>query len=259
MKLKKIAFGTYQLGDFYNAKNIIKKALEIGYRIFDTAESYDNGLMEKALGDALSEAKINRKEVFIMTKVSPNHLDYESVLKSAIKSVKRLNTFIDLYYIHIPNPNVPLEETFKAFEELKRKKIIRFFGVSNFNISQLKQANSITKIFAVQEEFNLLYQYTKPILNFTNANGILFFAYRPLYGGLLMNEKYLKLLKPFAEKYHKTPAQVAIRWILEHNAIPIIKTTKENHLKENFDVFWRMKKEDVIALTNVFSGIVPEE
>ncbi len=258
MRLKKIAFGTYRLGDFYKAKEMIKKALEIGYRIFDTAESYDNGLMEKALGDVLKEFNIPRKDVFVMTKVSPNHLRYEDVIRSAIESIKRLNTYIDLYYIHIPNPNIPLKETFKAFEELKKKKLVRFFGVSNFSLEMLKSALPYN-IFAVQEEFNLLFQHTKQILEFTKANKILFFAYRPLYGGLLMKEKYVKLLQPFTQKYRKTPAQIAIRWILEHNAIPIVKTTKIEHLKENFDVFWKMKKEDVIALTNIFEKIEPEE
>ena len=146
--ISELAFGTWIMGggfwtsDYSNDERDIKairKALELGITAIDTAEMYGNGHAEELVGTAIKEFK--RDDLFIITKVWPNHAKYEDVIKSALASSKRLGTYIDLYLLHWPS-DAPLCETIKAFEDLTDKGVIKYFGLTDF--SPLLRARVLT-------------------------------------------------------------------------------------------------------------------
>ena len=116
----------------------IKEAIKIGYNHVDTAELYGQGHTEELVGKAIKN--FDRNKLFITTKVSPEHLKYDDLISSVKNSLKRLGTdYIDLYLIHRPNPNIPIKKTMEAMNYLVDNKIIKFIGVSAFNIGQIKE------------------------------------------------------------------------------------------------------------------------
>lgn len=160
-----IGMGTWKLGGLYTpdyrddekAIESLKAGIELGLSLIDTAEMYGAGHTEELVGKAVQGV---RERVFIATKVLPEHLSYDEVLRAAERSLKRLDTdYIDLYQIHAPNPNIPIIETMRAMETLADKGKIRFIGVSNFSLELLKQAQeclSKYQIVSNQVEYNLL-------------------------------------------------------------------------------------------------------
>ena len=148
LTLPKIGFGTWTIGgDTYPDPTIdsasmaaLHSALEIGYTHFDTAEYYASGHAEELLGRAVRETKTKRENVFITSKVSPEHLDYDNVIKSCENSLRRLGMeTIDLYLIHWPRMGMKLEEAFRALNKLVRDGKVIHLGVSNFKLKLLKQ------------------------------------------------------------------------------------------------------------------------
>ena len=160
-----VGLGTWTIGGeneadtTYDEENIsaIKTAIKFGITHIDTAEAYAHGHSEELVGKAIGG--FDRKGLFITSKVSPEHLSYDDLLASAKGSLRRLNTdYIDLYLIHAPNPDIPIQETMKAMDSLVEQKRIRCMGVSNFSVEQIKEAQKCTKnkIVANQIEYNLL-------------------------------------------------------------------------------------------------------
>ena len=156
VKLPTIGMGTWEIGgererdDSHDKESIaaIRKAIELGIHLIDTAELYGDGHCEEVVGEAIKP--FSREELFIVSKVWHNHLHHDDVIKAAENSLKRLQTdWIDLYLIHWPNPEVPLIETMQALEKLVERKLIRFIGVSNFDISEVEEANRLAKTFII--------------------------------------------------------------------------------------------------------------
>jgi diketogulonate reductase-like aldo/keto reductase len=242
--------------------NAIVDAMELGYTHIDTAEMYGAGHSEELIGFAISD--FDRKSLFITTKVLPEHLHYDDVIKSAEGSLRRLKTnYIDLYLIHIPNPEIPIRETMKAMDYLVEQKMIRFIGVSNFSVAQIKEAGMYTenKIVNNQIEYNLLTRHSgmyntnieSEIIPFCQENGIIITAWKPLVKGKLMSEEN-KLLEEISEKYKKTRAQIALNWLIsKKNIITIPKSTNIEHLKENLGALeWKLSEEDIKRLDTEF-------
>ena len=153
LTIPKIGFGMWRIGgDSYpdsslNSKSMtaLRTALEVGYTHFDTAEAYASGYSEELLGRAIRETNTPRENLFITTKISPEHLAYEQVFRSCENSLRRINTeYVDLYLIHWP-PRAArdLDEAFRALNKLVRDGKVKHVGVSNFNLKMLKQAQSI--------------------------------------------------------------------------------------------------------------------
>ena len=192
----------------------IKTAIKLGMTHIDTAEMYARGHTEELVGEAIKD--FDRKELFITTKVLPENLRYDDVVAAAKRSLQRLKTtHIDLYLVHMPNPIIPIQQTMEAFDFLVESKLVRFIGVSNFTLEQLREAQAYTrnKIVANQIEYNLLMrdqkgEYTShmesSIVPYCNDKGIMVVAYRPLAKGRLARSGY-KVMDALSEKYHKTP------------------------------------------------------
>lgn len=269
-KIPVLGLGTWEIGGGMSRdtsrdrENVaaIKKAIELGYKHIDTAEMYGGGHSEELVG--LAVKGFERESLFITTKVLPDHLQYNNCIKAAERSLKRLQTdYIDLYLIHIPNPKIPIKETMRAMDTLLKQGKVRFIGVSNFSVEQLKEAQEHTenKIVNNQIEYNLLTRHRgmynvnieSEIIPFCQENEIIITAWKPLVKGKLFREKN-KLLEELTEKYNKTLAQIAINWLIsKKNIITIPKSINPEHLKENLGALgWTLREEDIKRLNEEF-------
>lgn len=233
-----IGLGTWDLRG-KECEEVVKKALGMGYTHIDTAEYYDN---QTEIGKAIRDS--SRSELFITSKVWATNLRFKSVLKDCESTLKELNTtYLDLYLIHYPNPNIPVEETFRAMKVLHEEGKVRSIGVSNFKVSVLQQALEVEEIPVCvnQVEFHP-YLYQKELLEFCKKHDVVLVAYCPLARGRIVRDKTIIEL---GEKYGKSPAQISLRWILQKGAIPIPKASSEEHLNENMNIFdWKISKKD---------------
>jgi len=272
VKLPAIGMGTWEIGgtrerDDSRDKEAIKairKAIELGIHLIDTAEMYGAGHCEEVVGEAIKP--LPRERLFVVSKVWHNHLHYDDVIKAAENSLKRLRTdWIDLYLIHFPNPEVPLIETMQAMEKLVERKLIRFIGVSNFYISEVEEAKSHlsqNEIVANQVDYSLLVRgRERDLIPYCQKNQITIMAFKPLArpsaeGGLPQNE----FLREIGKKYGKTPAQVALNWLISKEpVIAIPKAINLGHLEENTGATgWALAQEDLESISTHFSGYLSE-
>lgn len=209
----------------------IRYAIDKGVNVIDTAEMYAGGHTEEVVGEAI--AKYRREDLFIISKVMNQNLHHDAVIKSAEKSLERMQTkYMDLYLIHWPNPEVPVKETISAMEELVSSGMVKNIGVSNFNVQLMKEAMDAAKdnrICANQVEYN--YGNRGPesdVIPFCEENGIDVIAYTPIMKGKAAGFSNLSRM---AEKYNSTGVQMALRYIMER-AYPIPKTSNRDHLDE---------------------------
>ena len=224
--------GTYQAQPGKETKQAVLYALEIGYRLIDTAAMYMN---EEAVGEAVRESGIPREEIFVTTKLWNADHGYEKALAAFDESLERLGlSYIDLYLIHFP-VEVLRNESWKALEKILEQGKCKSIGVSNYMIWHLEELlkNSSTIPVVNQVEFNP-YLYQKDLLEFCNSHKIVLEAYSPLTKGHKLNDPKLGEV---ASKYSKTPAQILIRWALQKRTIVIPKSSKKERIKENAAVF----------------------
>src|ERR671927_1093804 len=252
VEIPRLGLGVYQSPPGRITQRILSYALKIGYRHIDTAYIYGN---ESDVGKAIRESGIHREEVFITTKLwNTRDLGYDSALRSCEDSLRRLGlTYIDLYLIHWPVQGIDNNtiEIWKAMVNLLREGKARAIGVSNFAIDDLKQIlNNSDVVPAVnQVEFHP-FLYQKDLLSFCNKNGIELEAYSPLTRGKRLNNRSIMNI---AKKYqNKTPAQILIRWSLQHNLIVIPKSIHEDRILENSQVFdFELTAEDMKFLDSL--------
>jgi diketogulonate reductase-like aldo/keto reductase len=234
-----LGLGTWNLGGS-ECKYAVKRALELGYRHIDTAEMYGN---HREIGEAMTG--FDRSKIFLTSKVWSNHLHYDDLQKACDRTLRELSiSYLDLYLIHWPNPRVPLKETFKALEELVASGRVRSVGVSNFDVSLLRESLEVsgTPVTVDQVKFHP-YSYDKELIEFCNSNRIVVTAYSPLERGSLVRER---TVMDVASKYRKTPAQICLRWCLQKGTVVIPKARSEDHLRENMEIFdWKISEEDM--------------
>ena len=272
-KIPVIGLGTWGIGGFMEtdssndeeAVQSIKDAIELGYSHIDTAELYGAGHTEELIGKAIQD--FDRTKLIITSKVFKTNLKYDDVIASCKKSLEKLQTnFIDIYLIHAPNPEVPLEETMKALDYLVGQGMVKYIGVSNFSVEQMQEAQkySKNKIVANQIPYNLATRNVNldrntgrvgscinmesEIVPYCQENDIIVMAYRPVERGFLLKPN--SLLDSMAKKYGKTKAQIAINWLISKaNVIAIPKSTSLDHLKENLGATgWQLSDEDIKLL-----------
>jgi len=259
-EVSQIGFGTWKLGggfwspDYSRDKEsveVIEYAISRGINLIDTAEMYGGGHAEELVGEAIK--RFNRDELIIVTKVWPNHLMYEDVIKSAKNSLRRLNSkYIDLYLIHWPNSSVPLEETIRAMEKLIDDGIVKCIGVSNFDVNLLEQAIHLTKkyeIVANEIEYNVNNKSAeKDVIPFCEKNNIKVIAYSPLARGSVKDNE---ILEEIGKKYGKTAVQVALNYV-KRRSIPIPKASSKKHLDEILgSMGWDLSEEDYERIKNL--------
>lgn len=265
-----IGLGTWRIGggrepDYsQDAEAIyaIQTALDLGYRHIDTAEMYGDGHTEELIGEAIQG--FDRDTLFITTKVRNTKLQYNDVLQSAEESLERMKIdYIDLFLVHAPSPDIPIEETMRAFDHLVDQKMVRYIGVSNFQVHQLLEAQKHTKnkIVANQIEYSLLtrnegrYSGNKDMesktIPYCQEHDIIIIAERPIERGVILQEH--PVLDALEAKYNKTKAQIAMNWLIsKENIVTIPKSVNAERLKENLGaVGWRLDEEDVGLLDEI--------
>ncbi len=227
-----VGLGVYKLQEGGEVTEIVKKALEIGYRSIDTAALYGN---EEGVGKAVREANIPREEIFITTKVWNDHQGYESTIKAFEESRKKLNVdVVDLYLIHWPVKE-KYKETWQALEKLYKEGFIRAIGVSNFQIHHLEDLMKDSEIIPMvnQVEYHP-FLAQKELHDFCRNNNIQLEAWSPLGRGKILHHP---VVTEISKKHNITPAQVILRWDLQNEVITIPKTAQVQRLIENADVF----------------------
>jgi diketogulonate reductase-like aldo/keto reductase len=246
VKIPWLGYGTYKAhGD--ELIEGVKYALSIGYRLIDTAEMYEN---EEEIGKAIRQSKIPRDEIFITSKVWNTNQGFESTLNSFENSLKRLGTdYLDLYLIHWPVSGRYIE-TWKALEKLYKEGRVRAIGVSNFLIHHLQDIINNCEITPMvnQVEFHP-YLLQRDLLDFCQRNKIQLEAWSPLMRGRVQN---ILQIVDIANKYKKTPAQIVLRWDLQHGVVTIPKSVHKERIKENADIFdFELTEEEMKIIDNL--------
>ena len=240
IKIPKLGFGTWQIKGTQCVK-AVKKALEAGYRHIDTAQIYEN---ETEVGKGILLSEIPREEIFLVTKVWKDYLDFREVLLSVSRSLDNLKTeFIDLLLIHWPNSQYPLEDTFSALKELVQTKKVKHIGVSNFTPQLLKKALKIyPQLICNQVEYHPFLDQSS-LMRIAKRQKMFLTAYSPLARGEVLKNASLKSI---GKKYKKTPAQVALRWLIDQeNVVAIPKAKNFSHITSNFKIFdFQLDSED---------------
>ena len=226
-----LGLGVFKVGDGSPVASAVTSALNLGYRSIDTAAVYGN---EQGVGKALKESGIPRSEVCLTSKIWNADQGYASTFKAYEASLNRLQTdYLDLYLIHWPVAGKFLD-TWRALTELYHAGKVRAIGVSNFHINHLRELLDNSDVVPSVNQIEL-----HPLLNqeklraFCQLNNITVEAWSPLMKGNLS----LPTLVELAEKHHRTPAQIVLRWHIQHGVVVIPKSVHEYRIRENADLF----------------------
>ncbi|MEJ1222925.1 aldo/keto reductase [Sediminicola sp. 1XM1-17] len=266
VKIPSVGFGTWQTPDGDAALNAIKTAVQNGYRHIDTAAIYAN---EKGVGMGIKACGIERKELFVTSKVWNTERGYESTLKAFEKSLKDLQLdYLDLYLIHWPaaahqfdNWQQINSDTWRAMEKLYTEGKIRAIGVSNFLEHHLEPLLAKAKVSPAVNQI----EYhpgcmQQNCVQFCADHNILVQGWSPLGRGKVLDHK---MLQEIAQKYHKTVAQLCIRWALQNDVLPLPKSSTPHRIRENFDIFdFEISASDIASINQLEdlgrSGLHPD-
>jgi methylglyoxal/glyoxal reductase len=227
-----LGLGVYQTPPGEITMRAVSYALEVGYRHIDTAELYGN---ETDVGSALLASGVEREDIFITTKVWNSNQGYESTIRACQGSLKHLGlSYVDLYLIHWPVQGAG-RSTWRAMTELLKEGKARAIGVSNYSIEDLKDILKTSDIVPAvnQVEFHP-FLYQKELLQFCNKNKIQLESYSPLTRGKRLDHS---IIVGIGKKNGKTPAQVLIRWALQHGLVVIPKSAHPARIQENSKVY----------------------
>ncbi len=230
-----LGLGVFQSPPGKPTRQAVTWALEAGYRHIDTAAMYGN---EADVGQAVRASDVPREEVFVTTKLWHTEHGFERAQKAAHHSLKELGTkYIDLYLIHWPRANSPADRlgSWRAFEKLQREGVCRAIGVSNYTVRHLEELAAHSQVVPAvdQVEFHP-FVFDPELLGYCDRHGIRLEAWSPLTRGRRLEEP---TLTEIATAHGKTPAQVLIRWGLEHGIIEIPKSIHRERILENAQVF----------------------
>ena len=265
--IPEFGLGTWQMGgrtehdsgnDDSRDVSAICAAIEHGVTAIDTAEIYADGYAETLVGKAIQG--YDRSKLFIISKVQAAHMAHNDVIAACKASLERVGTsYFDLYLLHRRVRSVPLAETFRAMDELMEEGLIRNIGVANFGVESLKEARGLTRHPIVYNQVHYNLEFREPeksgLLKYCQENDVLLAAWRPVQKGALL-ENVPPILKALCEKYKKTPAQIAINWLIsQKNVITLSKTSTIPHLEENLSALdFTMDTDDIERLRRDYPG-----
>lgn len=249
VNMPSIGFGTYKLGEEQDVIDRVKLALKIGYRQIDTASFYGN---EEGVGKGIAQSGVDRKDIFLVTKLWNDDHGYEETINAFNKSIKKLGVdYLDLYLIHWPNKLN--SETWRAFEDLYKEGKVRAIGVCNFKIGHLDELKKIAKIMPMVNQIEIHPCKTqKDIIEYCTENNIQVVAWGPIMRGKIFS---LPLMLDLAEKHNKSIAQITLRWHIQNGVIPIPKSSNEERIKANIDIFdFNLSNEDMKKIDSLNSN-----
>lgn len=245
IEMPRIGFGTWPLkGE--NASQAVTQAIEIGYRLIDTAARYEN---EEAIGKSIQQLPINREELFITSKLRGSQHGYYETIKAFHQTLKRLQLeYLDLYLIHWPNPSKNRYiDSWKAFVTLYNQGLIRAIGVSNFKPLHLSRLIDETGVIPALNQIQLNPMTPqKQLQQWCDRYQITCQSWSPLGRGSMIDHP---LLKAIAKIHHKSPAQIILRWHLQNNLAIIPKSATSIRMIENLDIFnFTLTDQDIRAI-----------
>jgi 2,5-diketo-D-gluconate reductase A len=234
------------------AVTAVQAAIEAGYRHVDTAMIYDN---EAGVGEGIRRSGIDRKEIFVTTKLWNSDQGFDSALKAGEQSLKRLGLhYVDLYLIHWPAPRRGLfVDSWRALIRLKEEGRARSIGVSNFPAELLERLIGETGVVPVLNQIELHPRFQQRALREVHAkHGMATESWSPLGQGKLLDDPAITAI---AAKHRRTPAQVVIRWHLDNKLIVIPKSVTPSRIVENFQVFdFKLDADDLAAIGKLDSA-----
>jgi diketogulonate reductase-like aldo/keto reductase len=252
VEIPKIGFGTWQIPDGSEAYDSVRTALDAGYRHIDTALAYGN---EESVGRAVRDSGIDRGEIFITTKLPAEIKDADGARRAFDRSQRGLDLgVIDLYLIHAPWPWTAIGSdhrqgniaVWKVFEELYRDGRTRAIGVSNFSVADLESLTAATDVLPHANQIEWHVGKTQDeTTRWCQERGVLVEGYSPLATGRLLRGG---ALDEVAERVGRTPAQVAIRYLLEKDVLPLPKSVTPERIRQNADVDFELDADAVAAL-----------
>ena len=251
VKIPRLGFGVFQIPKYEEAKEAVLTALKSGYRLIDTAQAYMN---EKAVGDAIRESGIPRKEIFITTKLWIQDFSYEAAIKATESSMERLGTdYIDLMLLHQPMGDYI--NAWKGLEKLYKDGKLKAIGMANCYPHVL---SDLCETFEIRPMINQveMHPFFQQQLNIDTMNeyNVLPEAWAPFNEGL---HDFFKnpILTEIGNKYGKTAAQIALRWNIQRGVVVIPKSIHEDRIRRNFDVFdFSLTSEDMDKIKAMDTG-----
>lgn len=249
--IPQIGLGVWQAKDGREVETAVSTALDCGYRLIDTAAVYGN---ERGVGRAITASTVPREEIFVTTKVWNADQGYDQTLAAFNKSLERLGLeYIDLYLIHWPVPAKDMYiETWRALEKLYADGKVKAIGVSNFTIEYLERLTHESAIIPAINQIELHPHLSQiELRDYCKQRGIAVESYSPLggTGGHLLDEP---ILTEIGQKYNKSPAQVVIRWHIQHDLIVIPKSVTPERIRENINVFdYELSANDMASIDNL--------
>ena len=259
-----VGMGTWMIEG--RTKDADKRAIEamqlgidLGMTHIDTAEMYGNGRAEELVAEALNG---RRQSVFLVSKVLPTNASYDRTLKACERSLKRLKTeYIDLYLLHWPSSHHPIEETMRAMEKLVDEGMIRFIGVSNFDVEQLREAQSALKKYRIacnQVLYHIDYRGIEhDLLPYCAQNEIAIVGYSPFGHGNFPSDQSRggKILNEIAKRHNRTVRQVVLNFLTrDSNLFTIPKAANPDHVRDNSGAAgnWELDDEDIATIDRTF-------
>lgn len=245
-----LGLGVFKISDGDDVVNAVKTALDLGYRSIDTASIYGN---ERGVGRALKESNIPREELFVTTKVWNSDQGYDNTLRAFDESLKKLDMdYVDLYLIHWPGKDLYIK-TWKALERIYQYGKAKAIGVSNFHIHHLHNLMNHCEINPMlnQVEFHP-FLFQPELIRFCMDNNIQLEAWSPLTRGAFLDHP---VITGIAKKNGKTPAQILLRWDIQHCVVTIPKSSRREGIAENGRIFdFQLSEEDMDALDGLDEG-----
>ena len=248
LKMPKVGFGVYQIKNQEQCKQAVLDAIDVGYRLIDTAQSYGN---EEAVGKAIQETQVPRSELFITTKVWISNYGYEKAKASVEESLKKMQLdYIDLVLLHQPFNDY--YGAYKALEDLYKEGKIKAIGVSNFYPDRLVDLAifSDVKPAVNQVEVNVFHQQTTA-QTYNEKYEVQMKAWAPFAEGrnnMFTNPE----LKAIGDKYGKSIAQVILRWLVQRGIVPLAKSVKKERMQENINIFdFELSDEDMAVIAKM--------
>ncbi|WEE35409.1 aldo/keto reductase [Lactiplantibacillus paraplantarum] len=251
IEMPQLGFGVFQVTNLEQCEQVVVDAINSGYRLIDTAAAYQN---ETAVGRAIKRSGVDRKDLFITSKLWVSDANYERAQKGIDQSLSNLGLdYLDLYLLHQPYGDVA--GAWRALEEAYKDGKIRAIGVSNFYGDQLKnlELSNEVKPAINQIEVNPWYQQKSEVA-FAQSDDIQVEAWAPFAEGkhqIFTN----KVIAEIANKYGKSNGQVILRWLLQRGIVVIPKSVHKNRMAENINVFdFELTNDEMNALNNLDKG-----
>ncbi|MDD3027847.1 MAG: aldo/keto reductase [Erysipelotrichaceae bacterium] len=248
VKMPKAGFGVFQIKDKEECVRVVLDAIDAGYRLIDTAQSYGN---EEAVGEAIAQTPVAREELFITTKVWISNYGYDNAKASVLDSLDKMKLdYLDLVLLHQPFKDY--HGAYRALIDLYKEGKIKAIGVSNFYPDRLVDLALDTDVVPAvnQVEVNPFHQQDQA-LEYNQKYGVQLQAWAPFAegkNGIFTNE----VLGEIGNKYGKSVGQVILRWLVQRGIVPLAKTVRKERMQENIDIFdFQLSDEDMATIATL--------